>query len=544
MQEYKIIKDPLYGYIKIPIDLIENVIDTAEFQRLRRIIQTSYSPLYPSATHNRFIHSLGVYHLGCIASKSLHSSIKNNYSNDFENVNLDRVFKIFEYACLLHDVGHSPFSHTSEKFFGVQGDCANINDRLVEEINDARYEKEVPRISSQYAKPHEIMSAIIGVTKFDFLFENAEEKSFFARCITGYKYEINKNENDIIFSLKNILIEMLNSKIIDVDKLDYLIRDAQISGYQSVNIDYERFLSSLIVINSDTKLLDYAVYKTAISVIENIVYAHDYERKWIQAHPVIVYESSLLNNLIYELTTKIDNENKKIFSLESLSVEGQQFDNFKLSLLCDDDVIFLIKNCLNSQNKMEYFDRKSRKKNLWKSESEFKSIFSSLVTTGDLSNKITSAFNKTIDYLNNSSFETPIINEILLNKIKKELEELENSNLPFSFKNIQIKDKNEILSLVETFKEFSEKFNIDFDFTIISQKNFLSGFSKSEFQNIQVAFTKKGDQCYKFSNISNILNQERKDLNFYYIFYNKKDFDSNIDKNFLGKTLIKKLMPK
>ena len=112
--------------------------------------------------------------------------------------------------------------------------------------------------------------------------------------------------------------------------------------------------------------------------------------------------------MIYELTTKIDNENKKIFSLESLSVEGQQFDNFKLSLLCDDDVIFLIKNCLNSQNKMEYFDRKSRKKNLWKSESEFKSIFSSLVTTGDLSNKITSAFNKTIDYLNNSSFETPI----------------------------------------------------------------------------------------------------------------------------------------
>ena len=67
----KKLKDPLYGYIIIPNEIVKNVIDTAPFQRLRRITQTSYSPLYASAVHNRFVHSLGVYHLGRIAAETL-----------------------------------------------------------------------------------------------------------------------------------------------------------------------------------------------------------------------------------------------------------------------------------------------------------------------------------------------------------------------------------------------------------------------------------------------------------------------------------------
>lgn len=49
-------KDPIYGYIKLPTEYVKNIIDTAEFQRLRRIVQTSYSPLYSASVHNRFIH--------------------------------------------------------------------------------------------------------------------------------------------------------------------------------------------------------------------------------------------------------------------------------------------------------------------------------------------------------------------------------------------------------------------------------------------------------------------------------------------------------
>jgi len=53
-------KDPIYGYISVSTEFME-IVDTPEFQRLRRIIQTSYSPLYSSAMHNRFVHSLGVF---------------------------------------------------------------------------------------------------------------------------------------------------------------------------------------------------------------------------------------------------------------------------------------------------------------------------------------------------------------------------------------------------------------------------------------------------------------------------------------------------
>ena len=73
--EYKKLKDPIYGYIKIPTELIKRVIDTAVFQRLRRVLQTSYAPLFSSAIHNRFVHSIGVFYLGCIASEQLKKEI-------------------------------------------------------------------------------------------------------------------------------------------------------------------------------------------------------------------------------------------------------------------------------------------------------------------------------------------------------------------------------------------------------------------------------------------------------------------------------------
>lgn len=60
-EDFKIFKDPIYGYVEIPTDYIKGIVDTPEFQRLRRINQTSYSPLYSSAIHNRFVHSVGVF---------------------------------------------------------------------------------------------------------------------------------------------------------------------------------------------------------------------------------------------------------------------------------------------------------------------------------------------------------------------------------------------------------------------------------------------------------------------------------------------------
>lgn len=107
MTKRKRFKDPIYGYIDEAI--ISNIVDTAGFQRLRNVIQISYSPLYSSAVHNRFVHSLGVYHLGCIVSEN----ITRHKDEFFEIGEIERYLKIFELACLLHDLGHAPFSHTA-----------------------------------------------------------------------------------------------------------------------------------------------------------------------------------------------------------------------------------------------------------------------------------------------------------------------------------------------------------------------------------------------------------------------------------------------
>lgn len=63
---------------------MNGIIDTACFQRLRRIIQTSYSPLYSSAVHNRFVHSMGVFHLGEIAYTQVITEIEKKYQFEFD----------------------------------------------------------------------------------------------------------------------------------------------------------------------------------------------------------------------------------------------------------------------------------------------------------------------------------------------------------------------------------------------------------------------------------------------------------------------------
>lgn len=214
-------------------------------------MQTSYSPLYSSALHNRFVHSLGVFYLGSIAANRLTEAILDEddfHLTEEEKEIAKKLSHVFRLACLLHDVGHAPFSHTGEIYY-----IYNKNENGEE------------------------FSGLIG---------NKEYQEFFARCITGYTYKDISGLGDI----KNCFIGMLNSKVIDVDRLDYLIRDAYTSGFATINIDYVRLLKAITIKEyMDKKTLAYS--KDAVSVIENVVYAHDAEKKWIQNHPIVLYEA-------------------------------------------------------------------------------------------------------------------------------------------------------------------------------------------------------------------------------------------------------------
>ena len=542
MQEYKQFKDPIYGYITIPSDYVNNIIDSAEFQRLRRIVQTSYSPLYSAAVHNRFIHSIGVYHLGTIAAESVFTELKNNESTK-ELANWERIKEVFLLACLLHDVGHAPFSHTGEKYYlDENGGYSEIHNLLLSFVSTEGFKNDIPA-NSKAAAPHEIMSAIVALKSYNTYFENDIEKELFARCITGYLY----SDNSLLSSIYNCIVTMLNSKVIDVDRLDYLIRHAYFTGFETVNIDYARLLSSLTIVINDNKA-ELGYNKNAISVIENVVYAHDAERKWIQTHPTVLYDMYIVQHVINNLNKRIsESSEKKLFSLDSLSVEGHKLSNeLYISLLCDDDIVHLLKQYKEDSLCMEYFSRKQRRHPLWKSESEYKAYIPlRFGSNGSTQNNFIEALSETENYMRMNT-DSWIINDYIIEKITDELTHMDEANDELGtdakkaeqMKNAQKKTKKEkILKVVNALKTFANNNGSACDFVLLEASRFYSGFNKEDLNNIPIRFPRKeGENIFKLKDVVSLLESSKSNNNrFFYLFY--KEGENPIDREELCKQI-------
>ena len=153
-------------------------------------MQTSYSPLYSSSLHNRFVHSLGVFHLGCIAASCLEQSILNGdyiFADTIEEKEeiANNLFHVFRLACLLHDVGHAPFSHIGEIYYVYYKDgeeeevsVRRLHEKLCKLLNSESFSADLPA-ESDSAAPHELMSAIIGIKEFSGLIGDLESQEFF-----------------------------------------------------------------------------------------------------------------------------------------------------------------------------------------------------------------------------------------------------------------------------------------------------------------------------------------------------------------------------
>ncbi len=486
----------------------------------RRVIQTSYTPLYSSVVHNRFVHSLGVYYLGQKAARTLKKELVK--SNIVKEKSLENIVRTFILACLLHDVGHAPFSHTGEDFYLQDNKYDEINKLLLAEVGGSSLKKDLPA-STDAAAPHEIMSAILGIKLYGTYIGEQKDREFFARCITGYKYKVINKQN----SVKNCFINMLNSKVIDVDRLDYLIRDAFVSGFHSVNIDYERLLSNLTIIENDNKCYELGYKKNAVSVIENVVYSHDSERKWIQTHPIVLYESYIIRHIISELNIKLHEENKQLFSLQSLTQEGIQFQNgISVSLMCDDDIIYIMKQICTDRLSFEFFDRRQRRHLLWKSEAEYRAFVEGLSSQGTFNNKFNYAMELTANYLEGCSGVSAINKEVIA-RLELELRNLQDKNLSEDDRKTQEKDKQIILRVMKTLENFAEenKDDVECDFVLLQENQFTSGFGKPDFDNINIVFdTGDGIETRKFGKITNTLkSSDNASKHFYYLFYKRKN---------------------
>lgn len=523
------IKDPIYGYVNVSKKVSNNIIDTPEFQRLRNIRQTSYSSLYPSAFHNRFIHSIGVYYLGAIATKSLRKANCFQLEPELDKSFTEQLGEAFSLACLLHDVGHSPFSHSGEVYYITQTkDIADVKDQVIKKlydcVDDAKFKEDADKRerSADVAAPHEIVSVIVALQQFK-SFIPEQFRDFFARAILGYKYS---TATDTKTQIKNCFIQVLNSTLIDVDRLDYLIRDSYTTGFQSISIDYQRLLQGLTIIRSDDKY-QLAYKKSALSVIENVVYAHDAEKKWLQHHPSIVYDSFLVDYAISAARKYYDEGENRLFSVEALSQKGISFESKgSIRLLADEDILFTVKNEIDSDPLIdEYFNRSLRRHAAWKSESEYRALFE-----GNLGSEKMKKLVDEMDWLCNymSNHDLYSITPGLIDWCTEEEARINAPGVDDQSKKAVQIGLEKLLKWVTFFEGFASKNSLECDFSVVMADRFRSTFAKKDLGKVLIWF-KELDRIMELEKVLNTLSASAGNDKYFYLFYRRNEPDKLFD---------------
>jgi|TARA_B100000768_G_scaffold52781_1_gene51306 hypothetical protein len=301
MEKYKIINDPIYGFIKIESQIIYDLMNHKYFQRLRRISQLGLSYLvYPGAQHTRFQHALGSLHLMDKAIQQLTNKGHEITSKEQEALRI---------SILLHDIGHGPFSHALE----------NI---LVNEIN------------------HE---------KITLMFMKQLNVEFDGKL--SLAIEIFKNTYK-----KKFLYQLVSSQL-DMDRLDYLKRDSFYTGVTDGNIGTERIINMLNVANGNLVIEEKGIYS-----IEKFILARRLMYWQVYLHKTVISSENMLIKLIKRAKILLENKveifttsNLKYFLSEDFAkdLKKNQIKVIeKFAELDDYDIYFCLKKWQYSSDKI------------------------------------------------------------------------------------------------------------------------------------------------------------------------------------------------
>lgn len=272
------IRDPIHGSIQLN-DGEEAVIDSVEFQRLREIKQLGFSEFsFPGATHNRFLHSIGVSHV----AGQVFDSIFRAYP--FSKVSVKNRFRqTVKLAALLHDIGHGPLSHTTEQVMPTV-DKLDIKIYANQDIDQTRQANH-----EDYTIKFVTDSDLAEIIKANFLDILPEHVAFL----------IDKNLkcDESIFIDNGInyrpLLSQIVSSELDADRMDYLERDSFFCGINYGKIDKDWLMQNLSfhLVNQKAYL---ALNRRALYAFDDFLISRHHMHLMVYFHhKSIIYEEML-----------------------------------------------------------------------------------------------------------------------------------------------------------------------------------------------------------------------------------------------------------
>lgn len=251
------IRDPVHGSIHI---LPEEVpIITADFfKRLRGIKQLGFSEfVFPGATHTRFIHSLGVMHIGSLAFDKL-------LRHQLAHPEMAKLKETFKLACLLHDIGHAPLSHSTE----------SVMPMLAELKIPQRFLVGRDKLENRQATHEDYTIKAIADSSFADSFKMVENqfgvnRKNIAELIVG------QTEDEAYFTVEGInyfpILHQLVSSELDCDRMDYLLRDSYFCGVSYGNYDLDWLIDNLEVACSNDNQAFLGISERAVITFDDFL---------------------------------------------------------------------------------------------------------------------------------------------------------------------------------------------------------------------------------------------------------------------------------
>ncbi len=287
----KIINDPVYGFIKIPYDIVFDLIEHPLFQRLRRIRQLGLTHfVYPGANHTRFQHAVGAMHLMGLAIDVIRSK---------GHAISEKEARAVTIAILLHDIGHGPFSHSLEHSLIRDTSHEAISLMFMEQLNEQFQGK---------------LSLAIEI------FRNRYPKKF---------------------------LHQLVSSQLDMDRLDYLKRDSFFTGVTEGVIGSDRIIKMLNVLNDQLVVEEKGIYS-----IENFLIARRLMYWQVYLHRTVVASEQLLVMML-KRAQALTAEGEKLFATPALNYflqENSQVFLDQFALLDDNDILTSAKVWCNNSD--------------------------------------------------------------------------------------------------------------------------------------------------------------------------------------------------